>query len=64
LLIDHIESTQGFKKTTALLKSFTEALVTGTIDYQTSDDPLGLFWKPRDLTVANNILFHLTSSPP
>ena len=60
LLIDYIESTSGFKKTTALLKNFTEALVTGTIDYQSSNDPLGLFWKPRDLTVANNILFHIT----
>ncbi len=60
LLIDYIEATPGFGKTTTLLKNFTEALVTGTIDYQTSDDPLGLFWKPRNLTVANNILFHIT----
>ena len=60
LLIDYIEAVPGFKKTTALLKNFTEALVTGTINYQTSDDPLGLFWKPRGLTIANNILFHIT----
>ncbi len=60
LLIDYIEAAPGFTKTTTLLKSFTEALVTGTIDYQTSDDTLGLFWKPRDLTVVNNILFHIT----
>lgn len=60
LLIDYIEAAPSFKKTIALLKNFTEALVTGTIDYQTSDDLLGLFWKPRDLTVANNILFHIT----
>ncbi|MCL7942965.1 gamma-mobile-trio recombinase GmtY [Marinobacter sp. ATCH36] len=60
LLIDYVEATPGFRKATRLLKSFTEALITGTIDYQTSDDPLRLFWKPRDLTVANNILFHIT----
>ncbi|KPQ26800.1 MAG: Site-specific recombinase XerD [Marinobacter excellens HL-55] len=60
LLIDYIESAREFKKTTALLKSFTEALVTGTIDRQASNCPIGLFWEPRDLTVANNILFHVT----
>jgi site-specific recombinase XerD len=60
LLIDYIDAAPSFKKTTALLKNFTEALVTGTIDYESSDDSLGLFWKPRDLTVANNILFHIT----
>jgi site-specific recombinase XerD len=60
LLIDYIDAAPNFKKTTALLKNFTEALVTGTIDYESSDDSLGLFWKPRDLTVANNILFHIT----
>jgi len=60
LLIDYIEAAPAFKKTTALLKNFTEALVTGTIDYHASDDPLSLFWKPRDLRVANNILFHIT----
>ncbi|MGB0466640.1 MAG: gamma-mobile-trio recombinase GmtY [Pontibacterium sp.] len=60
LLIDYIEAAPSFKKMTALLKNFTEALVTGTIDYQVSDDPLKLFWKPRNLVVSNNILFHLT----
>jgi site-specific recombinase XerD len=60
LLIDYIESAPTFRKTTTLLKNFTEALVTGTINYQRSDDPLGLFWKPRDLSDANTILFHIT----
>lgn len=60
LLIDYIDAAPGFKKATTLLKNFTEALVTGTIDYEASDDSLKLFWKPRDLTVANNILFHIT----
>lgn len=60
LLIDYIEAAPAFEKATALLKNFTEALVTGTIDYRTSDDPLGLFWKPRDLVAANNALFHIT----
>lgn len=60
LLIDYIESAPTFKKATSLLKIFTEALVTGTINYETSDDPLKLFWKPRDLTAANTLLFHIT----
>lgn len=60
LLIDYIEAAPRFKKATGVLKNFTEALVTGTIDYQTCNDPLGLFWKPRDLTAANSILFHIT----
>lgn len=60
LLIDYIESAREFKKTTALLRSFTEALVTGTIDHQSSNCPIGLFWDPRDLTTANNILFYIT----
>ncbi|SFM69763.1 gamma-mobile-trio recombinase GmtY [Halopseudomonas yangmingensis] len=61
LLIDYVEAAFGFKKTTALLKSFTEALVTGTIDYESSTDPLGLYWKPRDLVDANNILSNITN---
>ncbi|BDZ75036.1 integrase [Methylophaga marina] len=60
LLIDYIEAAPDIDKATKLLKSFTEALVTGTINHQSSDDPIKLFWKPRDLTVANNILFHVT----
>ncbi len=40
---NHIESAPFTGKATALLKNFTEALVTGTIDYKTSNDPLGLF---------------------
>lgn len=60
LLIDYIEATPTFDKATALLKNFTEALVTGTIDFQSSDDSLNLFWKPRNLTDANSILFHIT----
>ncbi len=60
LLIDYIESAATFKKATSLLKNFTEALVTGTINYETCDDHLKLFWTPRDLTSANNILFHIT----
>ena len=60
LLIDYVEATPTFDKATALLKNFTEALVTGTIDFQTSSDSLGLFWKPRNLTDANSILFHIT----
>lgn len=60
LLIDYIEATPTFDKVTALLKNFTLALVTGTTNFQHSNDSLGLFWKPRNLTDANSILFHIT----
>lgn len=61
LLIEYIEAVPEITKATPLLKSFTQALVTGTINYETSNDPLGLFWRPRDLTDANSLLFHITS---
>lgn len=60
LLIDYIESVSEHEKPSALLRSFTESLVTGTIDYQACDDRLSLYWKPRDLVDANNILFQIT----
>jgi hypothetical protein len=60
LLIDYVEATPTFDKATALLKNFTQALVTGTIDFESINDSLGLFWKPRNLTDANSILFHIT----
>jgi hypothetical protein len=31
----------------------------GTIDYIKLHDPLGLYWKPRPIKDANNILFHI-----
>lgn len=60
LLIDYIEATPTLFKTTVILKSFTEALVTGTIDFNCGNDRLRLFWKPRNLPDANSILFHIT----
>ena len=60
LLIDYVDAHPTFKKVTSLLKNFTEALVTGTIDFSTASDITELYWKPRDLTDANNILFHIT----
>ena len=60
LLIDYIEAASSIKKTVVLLKKFSEVLVTGTINYETNNDPFKLFWKPRDLTDANTILFHIT----
>lgn len=60
LLIDYIEATPHVDKATKLLRNFVEALVTGTINYETSFDPLGLYWKPRSLSLANTLLFHIT----
>jgi site-specific recombinase XerD len=59
LLINYINEVQSFNKATDLLRSFTNALVTGTIDYEKLSDPLGLYWKARSITDANNILFHI-----
>lgn len=60
LLIQYIHAVPNYDKVTDLLKSFTERLITGTINYKELDDPLGLYWKPRKVRDANNILFHIT----
>jgi len=60
LLIEYITAVPNYEKVTELLKSFTEALIAGTIDYSRIDDPLDLYWKPRKNRDANNILFHIT----
>ena len=60
LLIQYIHAVPKYEKVTELLKSFTVALQTGTINYQDISDPLDLYWKPRDLKDVNNILFHIT----
>jgi len=60
LLLTYINAQPQIKKGTTLLKSFTQHLLTGTIDYEQMSDPIGLYWKGRDLRDANNILFHIT----
>ncbi|CAM3648144.1 gamma-mobile-trio recombinase GmtY [Rheinheimera salexigens] len=62
LLIEYIHAVPNsdYEKATQLLKSFTETVLTGTIDYTKLDDPLDLFWKPRKIRDVNNILFHIT----
>lgn len=60
LLITYINAVQHFQKATELLRSFTNALVTGTIDYEQLDDSKELYWKARSINDANNILFHIT----
>lgn len=60
LLIKYINAVQSFERVTDLLRSFTQALVVGTIDYECFNDPAGLYWKARNITDANNILFHIT----
>lgn len=60
LLIDYINVNQNVSKATHLLKSFTLALVTGTIDYKNVTDTLDLYWRPRKVSDANNILHHIT----
>jgi len=60
LLVTYINAVPVFQKTTELLRSFTQALVVGTIDYENYNDPLDLYWEARNVTDANNILFHIT----
>jgi len=61
LLINFINANESvFDQTTKLLREFTKALVTGTIDYERLDDKSCLFWRARKLSDANNILHHIT----
>lgn len=61
LLLRYINIYPDVSSTTRMLKAFTESLVTGTIDMSTMIDPLGLYWRPRKISEANNILFHITN---
>jgi len=61
LLIKYINANQGcFVSTTKLLKSFVLALVEGTINPITSEDPSELFWSPRKQVDVNCLLSHIT----
>lgn len=60
LLLTYINSVKSFDKVTELLRSFSNALVTGTINFETLNDPLDLYWKARAISDANNILYHIT----
>lgn len=59
LLIEYINASQNIEKGYELLKAFRDSLVTGTINYESCDDALGLFWRPRSPHDINNILHHL-----
>lgn len=61
LLIEYINATPNYETATALLKGFSEKLLTGTIDYTNYSDQSNLFWKPRNPRDTNNILFHITN---
>lgn len=61
LLLRYINAYQSISSATEMLKSFTESLITGTIDMSTMIDPLGLYWRPRKINDANVILHHITS---
>ncbi|MBS7825005.1 site-specific integrase [Wohlfahrtiimonas chitiniclastica] len=60
LLLKYLNVIPHTQSATQILKSFTESLVTGTIDYQNFIDPLDLYWRPRPIRDANNLLFHIT----
>ncbi|RVT37067.1 site-specific integrase [Acinetobacter indicus] len=61
LLLKYINSVPNINNATKVLKAFTEALITGTIDYATRTDPLDLYWRPRTISDANNLLSHITN---
>ncbi|NNG81336.1 gamma-mobile-trio recombinase GmtY [Acinetobacter sp. ANC 5378] len=61
LLLKYIQAVPDINNATQVLKSFTEALVTGTIDLATFTDPLNLYWRAREVKDANNLLFHITN---
>lgn len=60
LLLKYINSIPEIDSATKVLKSFTEALITGTIDPTNNTDPLNLYWRPRTVRDTNNLLFHIT----
>ena len=60
LLLKYINSVPNIDSATKVLKAFTEALITGTIDQTNRTDPLNLFWRPRSVRDTNNLLFHIT----
>jgi len=61
LLIKFINANQGqFAQTTELLRTFSQALVEGTIYPSSLEDPSGLFWSPRRLKDAASLLYHIT----
>lgn len=60
LLLKYLNAVPEIKKATDALKAFTETLVLGSIDPDTFLDPLNLYWRPRSLRDANNLLFHIT----
>lgn len=60
LLISYINANPHFDTATKLLKAFSLALYTGTIDYKDYKDPLDLYWRPRSPRDASGILSHIT----
>lgn len=60
LLLKYLNAVPNITKATDALKSFTETLIVGSIDPDTFTDPLELYWRPRTLRDANNLLFHIT----
>lgn len=61
LLLRYMGTSHKITSGTQMLKSFTESLVTGTIDMSTMKDSLELYWRPRKVKDANDILFHITN---
>lgn len=60
LLLTYINATPGISSAIKTLKSFTEALLTGTIDHN-AHDTLNLYWRTRSPRDVNNLLFHVTN---
>ncbi|MDH1705895.1 gamma-mobile-trio recombinase GmtY [Acinetobacter johnsonii] len=60
LLLKYINAVPNIDSATKVLKAFTEALITGTINPSNNTDSLELYWRPRSIRDTNNLLFHIT----
>lgn len=60
LLLKYINAVPHINSATKVLKAFTEALITGTINPSNNTDSLELYWRPRSVRDTNNLLFHIT----
>ncbi|WP_374439506.1 gamma-mobile-trio recombinase GmtY [Pseudomonas panipatensis] len=61
LLLKFIAANESrFVRTVDMLSAFSYALIEGTIDFETYEDPSGLFWSPRRIDDARSILSHVT----
>lgn len=61
LLLRYIDAYQDeFNSPVKLLKAFSHVLSEGTIDYESLEDPSGLYWKPKKPQNTSDIINHIS----